>query len=263
MSFDSIPIWAVFVATILVVMAAIEAGLRLGSLVHGRTDHEKESPISAIAATILGLSAFLLAFAFGIVWDRYDARKALVLNDAATIRTVWQRSDILPDAERAEAKKLLREYVDLRLAFTRAASRDRDVPARIQEIQDRLWTGAVVNARRDMNSDVGALYIDSLNAMNNVHAARVAVGIQMRVPVEIWFALYCITILGMFGVGYQTGIADSKRSISWPVLAVSFALAFAMIASLDRPDSGIMTVSQRPLIDLQTQMATSSLASGN
>jgi hypothetical protein len=88
-----------------------------------------------------------------------------------------------------------------------------------QRLQDRLWNMAVANARKDMNSDVAALYIDSLNAVNGIHASRVAVGIQARVPSEIWLVLYCIAILGMMSVGYQTGIAGSKRpwrGRSWP-----------------------------------------------
>ena len=105
-----------------------------------------------------------------------------------------------------------------------------------------------------MNSDVAALYIDSLNQVNGIHAERVAVGMQSRVPTEIWLALYCITILGMLSVGYQTGIAASKRSLAWPILAFSFALVFTLNASLDRPDSGILKVTQQPLIDLRDAM---------
>ena len=105
-----------------------------------------------------------------------------------------------------------------------------------------------------MNSDVAALYIDSLNEVNGIHATRVAVAMQARVPSEIWLVLYCITMLGMLSVGYQTGIAGSKRSVAWPILALSFALVFALIASIDRPDSGIMKVNQQPLIDLRDAM---------
>ena len=92
---------------------------------------------------------------------------------------------------------------------------------------------AVVNARKDMNSDVAALYIDSLNEVNGIHATRVVVGIQARIPTEVWIVLYFITILGMMSVGYQTGIAGSTRSMVRPILAVSFALVFALIATLD------------------------------
>lgn len=259
MRLDAIPVWALFIVTIIVVMVAIEVGYRLGNAAHRRSEDEKESPVSAIAAAILGLAGFMLAFTFGIVSDRYDAKKGLVRDDAIAIRTAWQRSDFLPEADRAEAAALLRQYVDARVTFAQAGSlapeRVQSALSETQRIQDRLWNMAVVNARKDMNSDVAAMYIDSLNEMNRIHAMRVAVGIQARVPNELWLVLYCITILGMIGVGYQTGIAGSKRSLVRPILALAFALVFALIASLDRPDSGVMTVTQQPLIDLQRLMS--------
>ena len=49
MRIDAIPIWAVFAATIIVVMVAIEVGYLLGHAVHRRSEDEKESPVSAIA----------------------------------------------------------------------------------------------------------------------------------------------------------------------------------------------------------------------
>ena len=45
-----------------------------------------------------------------------------------------------------------------------------------------------------------------------------------------------------------------------PILAVSFALVFALIASLDRPDSGVLQVTQQPLIDLRESMAAAARA---
>ena len=258
MSIDAIPIWAIFVATIIIVMVAIEVGYQLGHGMHRRSEDEKESPVSAIAGAILGLAAFMLAFTFGIVSERYDARKALVRDDAIAIRTAWKRSDFLPEKDRVAAAALLRQYVDMRVTFAEAdnleAKRVKSFLSEIQRLQDRLWDMAVANARKDMNSDVAALYIDSLNQVNGIHASRVAVGIQARVPSEIWLVLYCITILGMMGVGYQTGIAGSKRSMARPVLALSFAMVFGLIASLDRPDSGVIKVTQQPLIDLHDSM---------
>jgi hypothetical protein len=259
MRIDALPIWAVFAGTIVVVLVAIEAGYLLGQAMHRRSDEEKESPVSAIAGAILGLAAFMLAFTFGIVSERHDYKKALVREDAVAIRTAWQRSDFLPEPDRAEANTLLRHYVDVRVTFAEEGRLDparvKSVLAETQRIQDRLWDMAAANARQDMNSDVAALYIESLNEVNGIHASRVAVGIQARVPNEIWLALYCVTILGMMSVGYQTGIAGSKRSMARPILALSFALVFTLIASLDRPDSGVIKVTQQPLIDLRDAMA--------
>jgi hypothetical protein len=270
MGIDAIPIWVLFVGTMVVVILAIEVGYRLGHASHRNSDEEKESPVSAIAGAILGLSAFLLAFTFGIVSERHDAKKGLVRDDAIAIRTAWQRSDFLPESDRPEAAALLRKYVDLRVTFALAAQEGsaglehvQGFLTEIRQIQDRLWNMAVVNARKDMNSDVAAMYIDSLNEVNGIHAMRVAVAIQARVPAEIWLVLYVVTILGMVGVGYQTGIAGSKRSKARAVLALSFALVLALIASLDRPGSGIMKVTQQPLIDLRDTMDAAAKNQGN
>ena len=258
MSVDALPVWVIFAATIGVVIAAIETGHRLGHSMHRRSENEKESPVSAIAGAILGLSAFMLAFTFGIVSERYDARKALVREDAVAIRTAWQRADFLPAENRNQAVDLLEHYVGLRVKFAIGddleQERVKNFLAESRRIQHRLWNMAVANGRGDMNSDIGSLYVEALNELGAIHAMRVAVAIQARVPGEIWLALYLITTLGMLSVGYQSGIAGSTRSLATPILAMSFALAFTMIATLDRPDSGILKVTQQPLIDLLAEM---------
>ena len=161
---------------------------------------------------------------------------------------------------------MLRQYVDLRVKFAEAGTLEsvQTFLSETQRLQGRLWNMAVANARKDMNSDVAAMYIDSLNEVNGIHAARVAVGIQARVPREIWLVLYCLTLLGMASVGYQTGVSGSKRSIARQIIgfsfAFSFALVFALIAALDRPDSGMLSVTQQPLIDLYNSMAAAARA---
>src|SRR5262249_55444319 len=118
----------------------------------------------------------------------------------------------------------------------------------------RLWEMAVANARKDMNSDIGALYVEALNGMIDLHSLRVAVALQTRIPAGIWTALPSLTVLGMVAVGYQMGIAGSKRSLVQPILAISFSMVIALIASLDRPQGSYIKVSQQPFIDLLSSM---------
>ncbi len=258
---DFIPIWLLFLATIGVVVLSIEVGYRLGSAVRQRSLDEKESPVSAITGAVLGLTAFVLAFTFGIVSDRYDYRKALVRDEANVIGTAVLRTDFLPEPDRSEAVTLFKAYLDLRVNFANSGSTEREVIESVlsetQRIQDRLWDMAVVNTRTNMNSPIAALYIDSLNQVIDVHALRVAVGVQARVPIGIWLVLYSIMILGMMCVGYHTGIAGSKRSMARPILAVSFSLIVTLIASVDRPNDSFIKVSQQPLIDLRNSMDVS------
>ena len=111
MHMDDIPLWLLFVLTTLLIVAAIEGGYKIGKRARLKSENEKEAPVGAIVGTVLALLAFMLAFTFGIVSDRYDARKALVRDQAAAISTSYSRSDFLPDPLRSEAKSLYNDYI--------------------------------------------------------------------------------------------------------------------------------------------------------
>ena len=96
------------------------------------------------------------------------------------------------------------------------------VLADAEEIQARLWRIAVERAVQDMSSDVAALYLESLNEAFSIHATRVALGLQTRIPLGIWATLGVVTFLGMCLVGYQAGVADSKRTMAMPILALVY-----------------------------------------
>jgi hypothetical protein len=259
---NSLPLSFIFLGTVLFVMAAIEAGFLYGRFVHKRSEDEKESPVSAIAGSILSLVAFMLAFTFSLVANRFDERKSLVREEANALRTAWARSDFLPESDRSEARRLMLEYVGGMLdtmreieAGTKSLKHMEQVVAASKTMQKTLWDMAVSNARKDMNSDVAALYIEALNEMVSVQANRIMVGLRHRVPPPIWIVLYALTFCGMASVGYQTGIAGSRRSSARPFLALSFSVVVTLIAALDRPDSPFLKVSQLPLIELRAQMA--------
>lgn len=259
MSFDSVPIWAFFLGTILIVMASIDVGYRLGTVARRKSEGEKESSVSGVSGAILGLTAFMLAFTFGMVAERYDARKGLVREDANALRTTYLRAAFLPEPERTETRRLLKQYLDVRLSLAQGNRADTEHVGAAQDqttrIQRRLWDIAVAHGERDLNSDVAALYIESLNDVFAIHATRVAVGLQARVPMGVWLVLYALMILGMISIGYHTGIAGSKRSKAGFILALSFAMVIAVIAMLDRPGVYIR-VSQQPLADVRAFMAT-------
>jgi hypothetical protein len=248
-----------FFGTTALVLASVELGFRLGRAAHRRSEEEMESPAAAMAGAILGLVAFMLAFTFGIASSRFDTRKELVRNEANAIETAWLRADFIPPPDREEVKRLLAQYLDERLTVVRSPSAE-NVEAMLRNVEalrQRLWQLAVEHGRRDLNSDVAALYIDSLNEMFNLHHQRVAVGIQVRIPPGVWLALYALSVLGMLSMGYQAGITGSKRSGASLILALSFALVTSMIAALDGAGTSGFRVPQQPLIDVRSRIAPS------
>jgi hypothetical protein len=244
------------VLTVLLIVAAIEVGYLLGKRARRRSEDEKESPVSAISGTVLALLAFILAFTFGIVADRYDSRKELVREQAAAIRTAYSRADFLPEPSRDESKALYKEYIAF-LVQTSGSGYLANDPANLADmraIQAQLWDMAVANVRAGDNSDISAGYVESLNDMTNVLATRIAVSVESRIPTGLWIVLYVLVVLSMIAVGYQTAIAASRRTWAILVLAVSFSIVIVLIAALDDPQRGYLPVSQRPLADLQAEM---------
>ena len=256
MIIDVIPVWLLFFLLIGFVLLASEIGYRLGQRIWGKSKAERESPASAISGTILGLQAFMLAFTFGIVSDRYDLKKSLLREEASAIRAAWHRSDFLPEPDKSTSKTLLKDYTDQRINLVVSGDIDAIERSQAQTIamQRQLWEMAVVNFRGDLSSDIGALYVESLNEISNLHAKRVGIGMQARIPTAIWAVLMSLLILGMISLGYYTAIADSRRSRVSPVLAVAFSLVIALIAALDHPGGRLMPVSQQPLINVQSEM---------
>ena len=153
----------------------------------------------------------------------------------------------------------MREYVDVRVELHRSGNTDPENLKAMFHASDRthsrLWKIAVENARKDLNSPVVALYIESLNELFDIHGLRVNQGLRARIAGGIWVSLVSLLVMGMISVGYQTAIAGSSRPRARAILAVSFALVISLIADLDRPGGGTIGVPYQPLTDLQTWMS--------
>ena len=95
---NTIPLFFLFAITIIIILLSVELGYRLA---RRRAPREKEPPISAISASCIGLLAFILAFTFGIVNDRYSARASLIREEANAIGTAYLRADFISPPDRA------------------------------------------------------------------------------------------------------------------------------------------------------------------
>ncbi len=248
------PLWLVFAGTIAVVVASIEVGYRLGGLRRRSTLPEKDAPVGAIVAATLGLLAFMLAFTFGLAASRFDARRMLVLEEANAIGTAYLRANLVPEPQNHEIRKLLRDYVDVRLKAVQAGRIEEGI-TQSSELQNQLWaqTGQLVD--QDSRPIVTGLLIQSLNNVIDLHGKRVMFALHNRIPEMVWLVLYAMAILAMSALGYQEGLSGSRRSLAVLALALTFSAVIFLIADLDRPQEGLLRVGQRALTDLRDSLA--------
>jgi hypothetical protein len=245
-----------FIITMVLITGCIETGYYLGRKLQGREKSEDEKMISVICASILGLMAFMMGFTFGIVSARYDTRKSLVREEANQIRTVWLRTDFMPEPDRSASRKLLKQYLGLRLVIIKNVT-DKDIVQSVvqgDEIQEKLWALSEKHSRTDMQTDIGALYFDALNKLIDLQGLRFAIGYQARLPKGLWIALYILLVLSMLSIGYYAAIIKSRRNFSAIILSFSFALVLVIISMLDQVQTNQFGVTQQPLIDLQYKL---------
>lgn len=250
---DCIPLWALPLVTVALVLIAVEAGFRLGRRRSERAEHEKESPVGAAVAATLALLGFMLAFTFGLAGARFDARRQAVLDEANSIGTTYLRASLLPDDSGKNIRQLLREYVDSRLEAVRTGEIEKGL-SRATELHRKLWIAAEPIAKKHPESIQVGLFIQSLNQTIDLHTTRVVAALYSRIPLVVWAALFAITALSMFGVGYHAGLAGKARSISFLILAITFTAVLFLVADLDRPREGMLRVSQQAIIDLRSSM---------
>jgi len=249
---DRLPLWGLFLALIVLVLAAIEGGHRLGSYRHGQAGHEKEAPVGAMVGATLGLLAFMLAFTFGMAAARFDTRKQLVLDEANAIGTTYLRAAMLPD-RRDEVRDLLRSYVDARLEGVRSGRAAEGI-LQSENIQNQLWSAATALGLQHPDSIVVGLFVQSLNEVIDLHAKRVTAGLRNRIPGAIWMTLLTLATLSLATMGYHAGLVGTVRSLAVFVVAITFSAVVLLIADLDRPQEGSLTVSQQALIDVRQSM---------
>ena len=250
---DLLPIWGVFLATVAVVLLAVEGGFRLGQYRRRRSEQEDRPPVGEMVAATLALLAFMLAFTFGLAASRFDVRRGLVIDEANAIGTTYLRAGLLPEPHRSDVRSLLREYVDVRLEAVQPGKLSRSI-GRSEELHARLWAHAVAVGEKNPGSIVVGLFIASLNEVIDLHAKRLALGVRNRIPGTIWAALYFVAIIGTSVMGYHAGLAGSGRSLAILPLVLAFSVVITLIADLDRPQEGFLRVGQQPMIDLQRTM---------
>ena len=80
---DYLPMWALFLVTILLVVGSISFGFLLGDRRRKAIGSDGEKPKPGAVGTTLGLLAFLLAFNFNMAARRYESRSELILQTAS------------------------------------------------------------------------------------------------------------------------------------------------------------------------------------
>ena len=210
---------------------------------------EEKSYATGVLSALFTLIGLLMAFTFGMAGDQYDTRRQLIIEEANAIGTTYLRAQMLPQPQRSEIRRLLREYVEVR----HFAEDYKEQITRSQQLQRSIWL-QVAELTKKKDSPIVAMFVLSLNDMIDEDSRRTNVTFWNRVPAIVIAMLGILSLLGMLLLGYRLGLGGPRRWLPTTLLVFTYAMVFLLIVDLNRAKQGLFQVSQQPLLDLKASM---------
>lgn len=248
--------WQVLLIVSVILLGLADLGYRAGVRLCIEREEGHRSLIAGVQGAVLGLLALLLGFTFSMCVTRHDDRRRMIVQEANAIGTVYLRTDLLPPAVGASMKPLLREYLEVRLRMQEMfahPSQAREEIRRSSEIETTVWQLAQ-RAAAEAPTPITATFVTALNEMIDTDAARLA-ALRNQIPVSVWLLLLTVASFGCFTTGYSAGGHRARSCFAMQMLPLLIAIVIFLIHDMMHPGSGLVGLSEQPLLDLQSALA--------
>lgn len=263
---DALPSWVVLALTVLLLALAAELGFqsatrwtpwlaqRAGRAAWTPAESsDRRSHVNVVLTALLGLLGLLLAFSFGIVEERYQQRKKLVLEEANAIGTTYLRAAMLPAPHNQAVSELLRKYVKARVGI-KSPEELLEGLRKSETIQQKLWAEAKQATSNYPQSIPVGLFVVSLNDVIDMHESRVTVALYNRLPEAIILALFTVSLLALALLGYNAGLTQSRGIVATFAVLIAIAVVIMLIIELDRPMQRLFHVNNQAMVDTLESM---------
>jgi hypothetical protein len=199
--------------------------------------------VQGAAVTLLSL---LIGFSFSMAINRYEQRKNYEEAEANAIGTEYVRADLLPAAEGAKVRDLLKNYLDQRVLFytTRDRQQRRQIDSATAQLQNDLWSAVQARAVAQP-TPVTALTTAGMNDVLSSQGYTQAAWWN-RIPFEAWVLLALIAV----GCNLLIGFGAHRTRFLFIVLPLAVSISFFLIADIDSPNGGVIRVRPQNLISL-------------
>jgi hypothetical protein len=216
-------------------------------------EDDERDDFNLVAAATLTLLGLIIGFSFSMAISRYDQRKNYEESEANAIGTEYVRSDLLPAADAARARALLRSYLDQRILFygTRDDRELQQINAATAQLQTDLWSVVQAPAIKQP-TPVIALAVSGMNDVLNSQGYTQAAWWN-RIPSAAWCLMGAIAIFSNLLIGYGVRRSETK-ALLFLILPIVVSISFFLIADIDSPRRGIIRVHPQNLESLSQSL---------
>lgn len=256
LAFYLTPIWQIAGGILVVLAAAGEWGWRLG---HARRDLDDplRTLVGGVAAATLGLLGLLLGFTLSMAISRFDARRAVVVDEANAIGTLWLRAGLLDEPLRADLRGALGDYAQARIDLTRIGTdldRLRAARDRSAALQRTIWAVVERANQPATGPAVTSAVIAAANDLIDLDELRMA-SLENYTPAPIILLLIGIAAVALAFFGWSFGAANRRSAISMLLLTLLVTSVLVVVIDLNRPHRGLIRVGDESLVRVVRSIA--------
>ena len=251
-----LPTWVIVVGLLLLSLGANELGFRYGRRLQGQESELSKNVSNTLKGSIFALVALLLAFSFSATSNRYDMRQRLVLEQANAIGTAYLRAGLLSDEAGAGIRRILRQYVDVRLEHYRSGyhtARSTALQAEIELLMGDLWLEVERENAAHPEAIRTSLIVPAVNEVIDLSSSR-AWANRNHLPDPVLALLLGSVIISSLLLGHSSGQAARRHPGLWLASNVVLALVLYVVLDFDRPRRGMILIDQTPLVELQASI---------
>ena len=224
-----------------VMLLLMKMGHRIGRRrLKGETEQERVGLIS-IETAIYGLLGLVFAFTYSAAASRFEARRAITIQEANAIGTAYLRLDLLPAPVQSSVRAKMRTYAATHLAAYEALPDNAQFAGKLAQaktMQAEIWSEAAA-AVRDA-PQLALLVLPPLNDMMDITVAHEAMT-QLRTPVAILATLFvlamCCSVLAGYGLAGSTSFS---RDLHMGGFAVILTGTIYVVLDYDNPRFGLI-----------------------
>jgi hypothetical protein len=228
---------------------------RIGASVHRwRTlKEDQRDDFNIIQAATLTLLSLIIGFSFSLAITRYEQRKNYEEEETSAIATEYVRAGLLPAADASGVRRLLRNYLDLRILFYRTSDEGdlRKIAADTAQRQTEMWSVVEVSATAHA-SPVVTLAVSGMNDVLNSEGQTQA-SYWNRIPDAAWSLMISIAICSQLLLGYGSRKSEARTGLLF-VMPLVVSIAFLLISDIDSPRRGFIKVVPQNLISLSESL---------
>jgi hypothetical protein len=247
----ALPLWLATLVLTLTLIALTEIAFRATRALlsrHPEHDAKAEGDGSGLMlSAALALMGLLIGFTFAMASDRFDARRGWVNEEANALGTAYLRSRLAVGPDKAMLPTLWSNYAETRYAIVVGHKAPREQLAlltRGNEMQTLIWQ-ATQRETATARDDVTAALIDATNTAFDVAGSR-QTAVEARIPPSVIWGVIVYAAVACCILGHVLA-TDRRRFLMSSVLTGLVSLSIAMIIDLDRPQSGVIRISQAPM----------------